>query len=197
MFNIVLLFVTILMVVHSFNSKSINNKINFKVLTSFKIFNNVNNNEFISNFIPISNLSTLSIDKNYSSYSEPSLFITGFNENQLELLDDIILNITGKNMNTVILNENYRNKKVYELVNKSFILKNDHVLPDKEYSTSYPLVLFHALNEIEIRAIMKNLRLLLNNNNIVFAVVVKNSLDKTLCKLIDEIFEDNNFKKYI
>ena len=41
---------------------------------------------------------------------------------------------------------------------------------------------------------MKYLRILFMNN-IVFAVVVKNSLEKTLNILINEIFEDYNNKK--
>lgn len=183
------------MIAYSFYSKSRYSKIKFKVLTSFKTSVH-DDNEYKSNFIPISNLSALSIDNN-DLYSEPSIFITGFNENQLEIMDDTVLHITGKNLNTVILSENHRNRKINELVNKFFIFKHDHILPGNEYVTSNPFVLFHALNEIEIRTLMKTLRLVLNNSSIVFAVVVKNSLEKTLGELIDEIFKDNNYKKYV
>ena len=189
-----LVYVINILVVHSYYS--IPRRVCHSVQYTYSktlIFSKINNDDNVSNFIPLSKLSSL-LFNNFDNYNEPSIFISGFNENQLEELDDMIYNVTNKNINTIILNENLKNMKLKELVKKSFLLKYDHVIPDNEYSTSNPFVLFHSFNETEIRQLMKYLRILFMNN-IVFAVVVKNSLEKTLNILINEIFEDYNNKK--
>ena len=189
-----LVYIINILVVHSFYSipRRVCNTVQYKY-SKTSIFSKINNDDKVSNFIPLSKLSSLLFNK-LDNYNEPSIFISGFNENQLEELDDMIYNVTNKNINTIILNENLKNIKLKELVKKSFLLKYDHVIPDNEYSTSNPFVLFHSFNETEIRQLMKYLRILFMND-IVFAVVVKNSLEKTLNILINEIFEDYNNKK--
>ena len=178
---------------YAFNFKFRCRKINIIVSTSFAL-RDVDTDEHFSRFIPMYNLSSLLFNEKDVS-NEPSIFLSGFNENQLEMLDSIVFNVTRKSINTIILNEDLKNKKLKEMVKESFLLKYDHVLPDREYITPNPFILFHSLNEFEIRELIKNFRLLLHD--VVFAVVVKNSLEKKICTLIDEIFEDNRNKKKV
>ena len=137
------------------------------------------------------------------------LILGGFSNEELEVIDDVVdAVITQRDARmrlvpSIVLGEDDRKRKLSHFFSdEKVITERDHELPDRPLKIEIPLVLFSGLQSIEIKNLIYSIRktfsskfeLEFGDNKrrpIVFAVVVKKTLDKSIDTLYSEVLGDH------
>lgn len=137
---------------------------------------------------------------------QPQLLILGgYTETELEAIDDVVDAVItqkdGRIIPSIVLGEGDKSKKLSYFLTEKVVQERDHELPDNAIKIPTPLVIFSGLQAVDIRNLMHSIRETIgsrSDNNgktgkqkkMIFAVVVKNALEKSIEKIYSEVLND-------
>jgi len=141
-----------------------------------------------------------------------ALILGGFNEQELSAIDDVSESLMpgSRVSSVVVLDEADRQRDLSSLLRQPALDERDHELPKNPMAIEIPLVLFSGFTSTEVRNMMAGIRqtfaarfgyrsqggdIAMQGREIVFAIAVRNALEKRIDALYSEVVGDYEANK--